>query len=188
MEMILSVCMGLGLSAACGFRVFVPMLILSLAGQSGHVSLNEHLLWLATPAATITLSVATLLEIGAYYIPWLDHALDLVATPAAVVAGILATGAMITDASPLFTWTLAAIAGGGSAAAVHLGTGLVRSASLLTTGGLGNPVVSTAEWFIAGLTSLLALLMPVLTVFMVAAMFYLGYRLYRKARQPKLAT
>ncbi len=188
MEMILSVCMGLGLSAACGFRVFVPMLVLSLAGQSGHVHLSEGFLWLATPTATITLAVATVLEIGAYYVPWLDHVLDVVSAPAAVLAGILATGAMIQDASPLFTWTMAAIAGGGSAAVIHVGTGLVRSASLLTTGGLGNPIVSTAEWFFAGLTALLALLLPFLALAMVVAMFYLCYRLYCKARRPKLAT
>lgn len=188
MELLFSICIGLGLSAACGFRVFVPILALSIASHAGHVQLDENFLWLATPAATITLSVATVLEVGAYYIPWLDHMLDVISAPAAVVAGILTTGAMISDASPLFTWGMAAIAGGGSAGVIHLGTSLVRSASLVTTGGLGNPLVSTFEWFSASLTALLALLMPILTLLAVLVMFYLCYRLYRRSLKPKLAT
>ncbi len=188
MELLFSICIGLGLSAACGFRVFVPMLALSIAGQAGHVQLSENFLWLITPVATISLALATVLEIGAYYIPWLDHFLDVISAPAAVVAGILTTGALITDASPLFTWSLAAIAGGGSAGVIHLGTSLVRSASLVTTGGLGNPVVSTVEWVGAGLTALLALLLPILTLFAIIAMFYISYRLYRRSLKPKLAS
>ncbi|MGD2115402.1 MAG: DUF4126 family protein, partial [Acidobacteriota bacterium] len=37
METLLSVALGLGLAAACGFRVFVPLLAMSVAVRAGHM-------------------------------------------------------------------------------------------------------------------------------------------------------
>src|SRR5687767_3523804 len=115
MEMLLSVCVGLGLSAACGFRIFVPLLVTSIAAHSGHLNLAPSFDWLGSPAALTAFSVATALEVGAYYIPWLDNFLDTVATPTAVVAGTMMTASMITDVSPFLKWSLSVVAGGGIA-------------------------------------------------------------------------
>ena len=115
METLLSICVGIGLAAACGFRVFVPLLLTSIAAMAGHVTLATHFQWIGTYPALITFSVATLLEVAGYYIPWVDHLLDTVATPAAIVAGTVLTASMLTDVSPLLRWSLAVIAGGGSA-------------------------------------------------------------------------
>src|SRR6185503_12680871 len=119
METVLSICVGIGLSAACGFRIFVPLLALSIAALSGHVHLSSGFAWIGTTPALIALSVATALEIAAYYVPWLDHALDTIATPAAVIAGTMTTAALVTDVSPFLKWTLAIIAGGGAAGLVQ---------------------------------------------------------------------
>src|SRR6187549_3877576 len=97
MELLLSICVGLGLSAACGFRVFVPLLITSIAAHSGHLQLASSFAWIGSPAALTAFSLATALEIGGYYVPWLDHFLDTVASPAAVVAGTVITASMVTD-------------------------------------------------------------------------------------------
>lgn len=167
MELILSLCVGLGLSAACGFRVFVPLLAMSIAAHAGHLHLDPAFGWIASTPALAALSCATVLEIGAYYIPWLDHFLDTVATPAAVVAGIVVTASMVTDVSPFLKWTLAVIAGGGAAAVVQSGTVLARTASFATTGGLGNPLVSTVELGGSILTSILAILAPLLAIILV---------------------
>src|SRR6266480_1903126 len=109
METFLSVCLGIGLSAACCFRIFVPLLVMSIAALSGHLSLAHGFEWIGSYPALIAFSVATCLEIAGYYIPWLDHLLDTIATPAAIVAGTIVTASIVTDVSPFLKWTLAII-------------------------------------------------------------------------------
>jgi len=173
-ETILSLCLGIGLSAACGFRVFVPLLIASLAAHAGHLKLSAGFDWLGSDAAVIALGIATVLEIGAYYIPWLDNALDTVATPAAVIAGTLITASVATDMSPMLKWTLAAIAGGGSAALVQAGTVLARAASTATTGGLANPLLATAELGGSVGMTLLAIAVPLAAVLVFVGVVGIG--------------
>ncbi|MEY2428257.1 MAG: hypothetical protein QOJ40_1142 [Verrucomicrobiota bacterium] len=181
MEILLTVCLGIGLSAACGFRVFVPMLIMSIASLSGHLSLAHGFEWIGSYPALISFSVATCLEIAGYYIPWLDHLLDTMATPAAIVAGTIVSASMVTDVSPLLKWTLAIIAGGGAAGMVQGTTVLVRGASGVTTGGLANPIVSTLELAGSIITSILALVAPVLVVFLIALfLFVFGRKILRR--------
>jgi hypothetical protein len=169
MDTILSIALGIGLSAACGFRVFVPLLIMSIAAHTGHVGLSSGFEWIGTLPAMIAFGTATILEILAYYIPWLDQLLDTIATPAAVVAGVIASASVFTDVSPLLRWTLALIGGGGIAGLVQGATALTRLKSTAFTGGLGNPVVSTGELFGSVATSLLAILVPVIGVILILA-------------------
>src|SRR5437867_10459742 len=136
METILSICAGIGLAAACGFRVFVPLLVASIAALSGHLQLTEHFAWIGTYPALVAFAVATVLEIGGYYVPWLDHLLDTIATPAAIVAGTIIYASIFSDMSPFLRWTLADIAGGGAAGVVQAGTVAMRAVSTSTSGGL----------------------------------------------------
>jgi hypothetical protein len=145
MEILLSVLVGVGLSAACGFRIFVPPLVMSIAALSGHLTLVPGFEWIGTYPALLAFAVATILEIAGYYIPWVDHLLDLIASPAAVVAGIMVMASTVTGMSPLLRWALAIIAGGGIAGTIQAITGLTRLASAATTAGLGNPIVATVE-------------------------------------------
>jgi hypothetical protein len=188
METVLSLFVGLGLSAACGFRVFVPLLVVSIAAHSGHLTLATGFDWLGSDAALIAFGFATVLEIAGYYIPWLDHALDTLATPAAIVAGTIVTASMVADVSPFLRWTLAAIAGGGLAGAVQISTVVARGISTATTGGIANPIVATVELGGSVITSLLALLAPVVAVVFVAGLVGFGaVRLTRRA-DPKPAS
>ncbi|MFT4590241.1 MAG: hypothetical protein ACI9VS_003872 [Candidatus Binatia bacterium] len=176
-ETLLTVCLGIGLSAACGFRIFVPMLVLSIATRSGHVELATGFDWIGSTPALITFSVATVLEIGAYYIPWLDNLLDSIASPIAVVAGTVVTASVLTDVSPLMQWTMAIIAGGGAAAAVQATTVVTRGASSAGTGGLGNPVVATAELGGSLFMSVLSVFLPLLAVGLaVGVVGFAGYK------------
>ena len=161
-EAVLAVMTGIGLSAACGFRVFVPLLVMSVAAHSGHLELAEGFAWIGALPALIAFSIATALEIAAYYVPWLDNLLDTIATPAAAVAGIIVTAACITDMSPFLRWTLAVMAGGGVALTVQALTATTRGTSTMTTAGAANPLVSTAEVIGSVGVSLLAILVPVL--------------------------
>ncbi len=161
---------GIGLSASCGFRVFVPMLSMSLAAKADMLEMSEGFTWLDTWPAVIGLSVATILEVGAYYIPWLDNLLDTISTPSAAVAGSITAAACFTELDPFLKWSLAIIAGGGSASVISLGTTAARALSSVTTGGAGNPLVSTFElvaslvmsvlsivaWFLGALFAIIA--------------------------------
>ena len=181
METLLAISLGIGLSAACGFRVFVPLLVMSVASLSGHLTLASGFQWIGTYPALITFSVATVVEIGGYYIPWVDHLLDTMATPAAIVAGTVITAAMVSNTSPMLKWTLAAIAGGGAAALVQGTTVLARGVSTATTGGLGNPFFATIELGGALFTSILALLVPLLAVGLIAVfLFVVGRKVVQK--------
>lgn len=161
-ETFLSVCLGLGLSAACGFRIFVPLLVVNLAARAGWLELAGELSWLGETPAMVSFGVATLLEVGAYYIPWLDNLLDSIATPAAVVAGAVVTASVVTGLDPALKWMLAVIAGGGIAGAVQAATVGGRQLSSLATAGLGNPLLATLELGGSLLLSLLSILAPLL--------------------------
>ena len=145
MEYALYVLLGIGLAAACGFRVFVPFLVISIAALAGHLRLAPDFAWLGSWPALFIFGVATVFEIVAYYVPWLDHLLDIAATPAAIVAGIVVTASVVTGMSPVLRWSLAAIAGGGVAAAVQLATVALRRASTYATAGLAHPLAVTLE-------------------------------------------
>lgn len=179
-EQVLSVCLGVGLGAACGFRVFVPLLLINLAARTGHLTLSGNFEWLAGNPALITLLAASLLEVAAYYVPWLDNLLDVIAGPAAAIAGTVATASVIVGLDPYLKWTLAIIAGGGLAGAFQVVTTGLRQASSLATGGLGNPMVSTMELGGAIGLVLLSILLPVVAAVSIALMLVLlARRLWR---------
>ena len=119
-------------------------------------------------------------RIAAYYLPGVDHALDVIATPLALVAGWVAAAAVMTDLPPLLKWTTAIIAGGGAAGLTQGLSSLLRVKSAATTGGLGNPVVATGEWGGALLLSLLAIFAPVVAVIAVVVLLWLIVRLARR--------
>jgi hypothetical protein len=184
METVVSICLGIGLSAACGFRVFVPLLVLSIASHTGHLPLAHGFEWVGTYPAMVTFAVATCVEIAGYYIPWVDHLLDVLATPAAVLAGVLVSASLATDVSPLLKRTLAIIAGGGAAGLVQGTTVLTRGLSTATTGGFGNFLVSTLELVLALLVSLLTLVVPVLVVVVLVVFLALAARrLWKRFRR-----
>jgi hypothetical protein len=188
MDTLLSVCLGVGLSAACGFRVFVPLLVMSIASLSGHLTLAHGFAWIGTYPALITFSVATGLEVAGYYIPWLDHLLDTLATPAAVVAGTIVSASLVANMDPMMKWTLAVIAGGGAAGLVQTATVAARTASTATTGGLANPLVSTMELAGSVTTSVAAIFAPLLVILVIAIFaFILGRKLFRKGRKVQAA-
>ncbi|MDX1946452.1 MAG: DUF4126 domain-containing protein [Pirellulaceae bacterium] len=190
MELVLALCLGIGLSAGCGFRVFVPLLGMNVAALAGHLDLGPGFEWIGTWPAFACFLTATVLEIGAYYIPWLDNLLDAVATPAAIVAGTIATAAalgQVENVSPLVEWSLALIAGGGTAAVVQTSTVALRGASTATTGGLANFVVSTGELIASVGATILALVLPILCATLVLISAFLAMR-WLTRRQPALAT
>ena len=176
----LSIVLGIALAAATGFRIFLPMLIISAAAYTGHLPLADNFAWLGTPAALIMLSVAAVAEILAYYIPVVDNLLDVLATPAAFVAGAVVSAAGMTDVPPMVKFTAAVIAGGGIAGLTQGLTGMLRAHSTVLTGGLGNSVIATAELGGALLITFLALAAPVAAIALVILFMWLTIRLLRR--------
>ncbi|MBK6456367.1 MAG: DUF4126 domain-containing protein [Gemmatimonadetes bacterium] len=188
METLLSIALGLGLAAAAGLRVFVPVFGASLAAHLGVLPLSPSFAWVGTLPALIAFGTATALEIGAYYVPWLDHALDVVASPAAVIAGVVASAAVITDLPPLVTWTVALIGGGGAAGIVQMLSVGARVKSAVTTGGLGNPVVATGETVGAIALTAMTLLVPLVALVVCIVFVFLLARFVWRRRNRSAAT
>ncbi|MBQ7022194.1 MAG: DUF4126 domain-containing protein [Akkermansia sp.] len=160
----LALCVGVSLSAACGFRIFVPLLAMALGVRLGGLEIDENLVWVGSDAAIACLGAATLVEVLAYYIPVVDNFLDSIAGPAALVAGALVTGGMLGSLPDWLQWSTGIVAGAGVAGTVQLGTTAVRAASTTTSAGVGNPVVSTAENIMSTIGSFLAIVAPFLAV------------------------
>jgi hypothetical protein len=169
-DALLSLALGIGLAAACGFRIFVPLLALSIAAKSGYVPLSGGFEWIASTPALLAFATATILEIAAYYVTWLDHVLDVIATPAAMFFGAVTAASVMTDLPPLVRWTAAVVGGGGAAGVVQGATVLMRLKSAALTGGLANPLVATAELFGSVTTAVLALVVPLIAILLIACL------------------
>ena len=183
METILGIIVGVSLAASCGFRVFVPMLVMSIAVKAGQLELADGWNWIGSWPALIIFSVASLTEVGGYYIPWLDNFLDTISTPAAVVAGTIATAACVAEMSPAFQWSVAIIAGGGVAGTIQSTTVFARGASSFATGGFGNFVVATSELVMSIVMAVLAIVVPIVAavLLVVVACFVARSVLRRRA-------
>lgn len=160
MDIALGIILGVCLAAAVGFRIFVPMLILNLAANAGYVELAESYMWIGSVPALIAFAVATVAEIVGYYVPWMDNMLDTISTPLSIVAGVVATGSVVVEVSPLISWTIAIILGGGTSLTIELLTVKARALSSFFTGGLGNSIVASGELFFSAFISILAVVLP----------------------------
>lgn len=185
-ETIISICLGIGLSASVGFRAFLPLFALSLASYFNVWQLNESWQWIGSTAALIALGVATIVEIFAYFIPYIDNLLDSITVPLAAVAGTAIMLSTVADLSPLITWSLAIIAGGGTAAAVAGTSSTSRLASTVSTGGLGNPVVSILETGTSIIMSIFSIFLPILAAILALLILLLVYKLYKKFKPSKV--
>lgn len=179
-DLALSIVLGVALAAATGFRVFLPMLVVSGAAYTGHLHLDDSFAWLGTRSALMMLSVAALVEVLAYYIPVIDNLLDVVSAPAAFIAGTIVSAAVMTDMPPMVKWTAAIVAGGGVAGLTQGVTGILRAHSTVLTGGLGNAVISTAQLGGAILISFLALAAPAAAIALVLLFLLVAIRLLRR--------
>ena len=183
---IISAFIGIGLAAATGFRVFLPMFAVSLASYMGWIPMNESFQWLSGLPTLITTGIATVVEILAYYIPFVDHILDTMSVPLATVAGSVMFASQFADIGTFPQWALALIAGGGTAAAISSGFAGTRAASTATTGGLGNSVVATTETAGAGIMSFLAIAAPfiafICAIILLVVVLVLGRKIWKKFR------
>lgn len=179
-EIILSICLGIGLAASAGFRVFLPLLAVSLAGYYEVILLHSDWQWVGSTITLIVLSIATIIEIFAYYIPWFDNLLDTIAIPLASIAGTALMVSTLVDVSPVVTWVLAIIAGGGTAATIKSTMGASRLTSTVTTGGLANPMIATVETGTASILSVISIFLAPLAIILVILILFGIRKVYKK--------
>ncbi|MFY0645093.1 MAG: DUF4126 domain-containing protein [Bacteroidia bacterium] len=177
--------LGIGLSSAVGFRIFVPALLTSIAAYFDQITLAAEMQWMGSMPAIIVFGVATIAEILAYYIPFVDNALDTLAAPLAVICGSLLVGSTIVEMEPYVKWPIAIIAGGGTAGIIQGGTSLVRLKSTSLTAGTANPVVSSVEGIFSGVISVVSIVFPIIGALIVVLLFYWVFkkRFKKKAQE-----
>jgi len=186
-ELFIAASLGIGLAAASGFRIFIPPFLYGAAARLDYLpsaiptsGLQD---WMASDIGLVVLGLATLIEIIAYYVPWLDNLLDTIASPAAMLSGALLMSSSLGDSDPLIRWGLSIIAGGGVSGTVQVSTVALRAMSTATTGGLGNPIVSTAEAGACIICTILAVLLPIIALILVIVSLGFTGRWLLKRRQ-----
>ena len=196
MELFLAFSLGLGLAAASGFRVFLPPFLYGLAIRFDYTPLDIPVQgaseWMSSDVGLILLGSAMVLEILAYYIPWLDNLMDTIASPAAMISGIVMLSSTLVETDPFVQWSLSIIIGGGVSGTIQIGTVSIRALSTMTTGGIANPLISTAEAGACAVCTILAILLPLLALIfsLIALVFSVKYILNRKqnlANEPSIS-
>lgn len=184
-ELLISICLGIGLAASVGFRIFLPLLVLSIATYYDVVPLQDSWQWIGQFPALMTIGIATILEILGYFIPWFDNVLDSIAIPLAAIAGTAVMLATMVEVDTYIRWTLAIIAGGGTASIISIAAGSTRAASSASTGGLGNPIVATVETLGATALSVISVFVPILAAIIAVTTLVLVRSLYKKLFRKK---
>ena len=187
MEFLLALSLGLGLAAASGFRVFLPPFLYGLTIRLDYTPIDIPVEgaseWMSSDIGLVLLGSAMVLEILAYYVPWLDNLMDTIASPAAMLAGGAMVYSTLGDTSPIVQWTLSIIAGGGVSGTIQIGTVSVRALSTMTTGGIANPLVSTAEAGACIFCTILAILLPILALFLTIFALIFSVKYIKKLRE-----
>lgn len=198
MELLVAICVGLGLSAAGGLRLFVPLLIAGASHRFGMIELAPALAWVSSTPALIVIALLSVVEGIGYCVPAVDHALDVVSAPAGWLAGALlsvglvapelhstlsstaAVGGLANQGMYALGLGAAAITGAGAAGVTQLTSAGGRLLSTTTTGGIANPFYSAFESVLATVTSILAILVPILLALMAIAGIALAWMLLRR--------
>jgi Domain of unknown function (DUF4126) len=185
MDIAFGILLGIGLSASAGFRVFLPLLVTNIASLLGYLKLGHGFEWMGSWVAFAVFATASIVEISAYYIPWLDNLLDTISGPLAMIAGTVLTASFLTDTTPLIQWVLGIIVGGGTAGIVKVGASAARLTSTATTGGAANAIVSTSENFLSLLISILSFLIPFITAFIVILIIFYLIRKFSQLKKSR---
>ncbi len=169
-----------GLSSSAGLNAYLPLLIVALTARfTNLINLQSPFDWLTNWWVIGLLAVLLLIEIFADKVPVVDHANDVIQTVVRPAAGAIlfaANANVITDMHPALALGAGLLLAGG----VHTAKATVRPVVTATTGGLGNPVVSTVEDIVALVVSVMAILLPILTFIALVVLVAVIWRRWRR--------
>ncbi|MFZ4261338.1 DUF4126 domain-containing protein [Sphingobacterium sp. HJSM2_6] len=177
---LISLFVGVGLAAATGFRVFLPIFLISLGSYLGWFPLAASFSWMSGISVVIGTGIAMVCEIAAYYLPFIDNVLDSITVPLATVAGTILVAGQFTEINSFVQWALGLIAGGGTAATISAAMAGTRALSSSTTAGIANPIVSTVETLFSTIMSFISIFLPILAIVLVAILLLMTYKFSKK--------
>ncbi len=170
--------MAIGLSAACGFRIFIPPLSYGLLYRADLVQLEDGWTWIGNEWVIAILALASIIEICANLIPWLDNFLDILATPTSIAAGTVLSSSCLTNFDPGLQWMLSVMSGVLITGGFQFSTVSIRGLSSIFTGGCFNPIFSIIEDFISIGITLSIILFPLIGIIVIILIAFLIWRLY----------
>jgi hypothetical protein len=174
---------GIGLAACAGLRTFLPLFVVGLAGRIDWIPLTGKFEWMTSTPALVVFGVAVLVEVLADKFPVVDHFLDSIQIFVKPIAGAVLAASVLAELSPLQATVLGLVTGGTVAGTIHLTKAHLRLVSSATTVGIANPVLSAIEDVGAFLGSILALVVPVLLMFVLVGALIGVWWFIRRRRQ-----
>ena len=184
-SLISSIFLAFGLSAACGFRIFIPPLTYGLLYKAGFVQLGEGWGWIGTDWVIPILALAALFEIIGNLVPWLDNLLDVLATPTAIIAGTTLSAVSLSEIDPGLKWILSVMSGVLITGGFQFTTVSLRGFSSIFSGGLINPIISFIEDFISLGISIAIILFPLIGIFIVVLIALFLRSIYIRLKKRK---
>ncbi len=161
---------GLGLAVPAGLNAYIPLLVVALANRfTGGIDLDSPYDLISSNAGIGIVILLLTIEIFVDKVPGIDHLNDLIQSAIRPPAGaaLMMAATSSTSLSPV----IALIAGLACAAAVHAVKSASRPMVTMTTGGMGNPIISMGEDGLAAATSVIAIVAPYIAIAPVLAVF-----------------
>lgn len=166
--MIGSLVLGIALAASCGLRAFLPLFLVGVGARLGWVDLGDAFEWLAHTPALLALGVGVILELLGDKVPFVNHLLDMLATPLRALAGMLILAATMVDMPVWVVALLAIIVGGGVALTVHVAKSGLRAGTSAATAGAASPVHSVLEDLVCLFATLFSMVFWVVSLLIAA--------------------
>lgn len=183
MEALLALGIGIGLSSVAGVRAYLPLVLVGLFARFGLFDLSAPFGLLDNWFVIGVLFALALVEGVLDKIPALDTAVDVVQTPVRIVAGAVLFSAAL--GSGLDVGAIPELAaGGGIAGIVSVFKALLRPPANISTAGVSAPFLSGSEDAVALVGGVVAVLVPLVSLILVAFLLYVFYRI-RKRRGRK---
>ncbi|MBK8995449.1 MAG: DUF4126 domain-containing protein [Myxococcales bacterium] len=180
--LVTAVALGIGLAATAGLRAWLPLLLAGGLARLGVLELGEAFGFVSSTPALVLFGVATVAEIVADKVPAVDHALDVISTVVRPAAGaLLAASALYQVKDPLVALVIGLCVGAPVALGPHAAKSALRAASSATTAGIANPLVSFVEDALAIGLFIAVVILPVISVAVLATVIWLLVRRRRKA-------
>ena len=159
----------MGLSTSAGLNAYLPLLVVALAARyTSLIQLNEPWDVMTSGWVIAALAVLLLIEMTVDKIPLVDTVNDGIQTVGRPLAGAVlfaASSGVVGDLHPVVAFLAGLVIAGG----VHAVKTVARPAVTVTTGGMGNWLVSLSEDVLSFITAVLAILIPLLVLLLIAA-------------------
>lgn len=192
MVILLSLFLGTTLAAVAGLRAFLPLFLIGVLERAellSPFSIGDTFQWLTSDIAILTFGIATVMEVTADKVPGMDSVMDTVMTFVRPGAGAVSVFAVLSSQDPTLAYVAGFVLAAGASLPIHLGKGMLRLGSHVGTGGMGSPLLSTAEDATSAGVITLSVLAPFMAVlFGVSSIVFVAWIVSKLRRRGRAAT